>query len=175
MASLYAAGAAGVDLFFALSAYLITSLLIRERLQTGSISLRLFYIRRALRIWPLYYLVVALGVLFAFTMAHHQVPWFYQQSLPWYYVAGYIFFVSNWFYAAFGVVQSICAPLWTVAIEEQFYLLWPALMRRLAPRGMVIAALLTLVSWLRSARPPSCGPAPTGSTSRLAARLAASR
>ena len=144
-AALMRAGAAGVDLFFALSAYLITSLLLKERRQTGSISLRLFYIRRALRIWPLYYLVVALGVLFAYTMAHHQVPWFYQQSLPWYYVAGYVFFVSNWVYAAFGVVQSVCAPLWTVAIEEQFYLLWPALMKRLAPRGMVVAALLTLV------------------------------
>ena len=51
-------GSAGVDLFFVLSAFLITSLLLRERQQTGGISLRQFYIRRILRIWPLYFLVV---------------------------------------------------------------------------------------------------------------------
>ncbi len=58
-------GGAGVDLFFALSAFLITSLLLRERGQTGEISLRQFYIRRILRIWPLYFVVVALGIVLA--------------------------------------------------------------------------------------------------------------
>src|SRR3954463_14084740 len=49
------AGAFGVDLFFLLSAYLITSLLLRERRQTGKIAVRAFYLRRILRIWPLYF------------------------------------------------------------------------------------------------------------------------
>src|SRR5271163_4605212 len=89
-------GSAGVDLFFVLSAFLITSLLLRERQETGGISLRLFYTRRILRIWPLYFFVVALGIVFA-----HTIPnfWYYTQSLPWYYVAGYPLFVSNWVYA----------------------------------------------------------------------------
>jgi peptidoglycan/LPS O-acetylase OafA/YrhL len=137
-------GGEGVDLFFALSAFLITSLLVRERAETGKISLRLFYIRRILRIWPLYFLVVALGILFAHTMT--SVGWYYEQSLPWHYLFGYLFFISNWTYAAYGAAHSICGPLWTVSIEEQFYLLWPALMRNLPIRGMAIAAMLTLAT-----------------------------
>jgi peptidoglycan/LPS O-acetylase OafA/YrhL len=139
------AGGAGVDLFFVLSAYLITSLLLRERQKTGDLSLRSFYIRRTLRIWPLYFLVVALGLVFAHTGGEHETRWFYYQRLPWYYVLGYALFISNWIYAIFGVAQSLCAPLWTVSIEEQFYLIWPALMKRLRHRGMIIAAALTFV------------------------------
>src|ERR1700753_1939834 len=61
------AGACGVDLFFALSAFLITSLLLRERQETGSVSLPRFYLRRILRIWPLYFLVIGVGVVLAHT------------------------------------------------------------------------------------------------------------
>jgi peptidoglycan/LPS O-acetylase OafA/YrhL len=132
------AGASGVDLFFALSAFLITSLLLKERLETGGISLRLFYLRRILRIWPLYFLVVALGIVLA-----HTVP--NLQRLPWGLVAGYLLFVSNWMYPFAGTVRSICAPLWTVSIEEQFYILWPALMKVLHRRGIVVAAITTFV------------------------------
>jgi peptidoglycan/LPS O-acetylase OafA/YrhL len=130
-------GASGVDLFFALSAFLITSLLLKERRETGGISLRLFYIRRILRIWPLYFLVVALGVVLAHTMAN--------QPLPWYYVAGYLLFVGNWIHAVFGAPKSVCSPLWTVSIEEQFYLIWPLLMKLLQRRGMILAAIFTLI------------------------------
>jgi peptidoglycan/LPS O-acetylase OafA/YrhL len=135
-------GSAGVDLFFVLSAFLITSLLLRERQQTGGISLRQFYIRRILRIWPLYFLVVTLGILFAHTMPNF---WYYTQSLPWYYIAGYLLFLSNWVYGIFGAPQSICAPLWTVAIEEQFYLIWPVVARMLTRRGMMIAGIVTFL------------------------------
>jgi peptidoglycan/LPS O-acetylase OafA/YrhL len=130
-------GAAGVDLFFALSAFLITSLLLREQEQMGGISLRNFYLRRILRIWPLYFLVVALGAIFAHTVSG--------QSLPWYYVAGYLLFAGNWVHAVFGRPESVCSPLWTVSIEEQFYLLWPLLMKLLRRRGMIAAATVTFV------------------------------
>ena len=130
-------GASGVDLFFALSAFLITALLLRERQQTGGISLRLFYIRRILRIWPLYFLVLAVAVVLA-----HTVP---GQSLPWYYVVGYLLFVGNWINVAFGHPLSVCAPLWTVSIEEQFYLVWPLLMKILGRRGMIIAAVVAFL------------------------------
>ncbi len=130
-------GAAGVDLFFALSAFLITSLLLRERRETGGISLRLFYLRRILRIWPLYFAVLALAIVLAHTMP--------DQHLPWFYVAGYLVFVGNWISAIFGHPQSICSPLWTVSIEEQFYLVWPALMKMLERRGMIIAGTFTFV------------------------------
>jgi peptidoglycan/LPS O-acetylase OafA/YrhL len=130
-------GAAGVDLFFALSAFLITSILLREQQETGGISLRNFYLRRILRIWPLYFLVVALGVVLAHTVAG--------QSLPWYYVAGYLLFAGNWLHAVFGRPESVCSPLWTVSIEEQFYLLWPLLMKLLQRRGMIVAAIVTFM------------------------------
>ena len=132
------AGASGVDLFFALSAFLITSLLLKERLETGGVSLRRFYIRRTLRIWPLYFLVIALGIVLT-----HAVP--NLQVLPWRLVAGYLLFVSNWMYPTGGTVRSICGPLWTVSIEEQFYILWPALMKGLQRRGIVVAAITTFV------------------------------
>jgi peptidoglycan/LPS O-acetylase OafA/YrhL len=130
-------GAAGVDLFFALSAFLITSILLREREETGGISLRRFYLRRILRIWPLYFLLIALGVVLAHTMV--------KQSLPWYYVAGYLLFAGNWVHAVFGRPESICSPLWTVSIEEQFYLIWPLLMKMLNRRGMIVAAIVTFL------------------------------
>ena len=130
-------GAAGVDLFFALSAFLITSILLREREETGGISLRRFYLRRILRIWPLYFMLIALGVVLAHTMA--------KQSLPWYYVAGYLLFVGNWVHAVFGRPESICSPLWTVSIEEQFYLIWPLLMKMLGRRGMIVAGVATFL------------------------------
>ena len=130
-------GASGVDLFFTLSAFLITALLLRERQQTGGISLRLFYIRRILRIWPLYFLVLAVAVVLA-----HTVP---GQSLPWYYVVGYLLFVGNWINVAFGHPLSVCGPLWTVSIEEQFYLVWPLLMKILGRRGMIIAAVVAFL------------------------------
>jgi peptidoglycan/LPS O-acetylase OafA/YrhL len=130
-------GAAGVDLFFALSAFLITSILLRELEETGSISLRRFYLRRILRIWPLYFLLIALGVVLAHTMVN--------QSLPWYYVAGYLLFVGNWVHAVFGRPESVCSPLWTVSIEEQFYLIWPLLMKILRRRGMIVAGIVTFL------------------------------
>jgi peptidoglycan/LPS O-acetylase OafA/YrhL len=76
-------------------------------------------------------------------MSNHAISWYYQQNLPWYYVVGYLLFVSNWTYAIYGAAQSICAPLWTVSIEEQFYLVWPALMKILKRRGMAVAAVVT--------------------------------
>jgi peptidoglycan/LPS O-acetylase OafA/YrhL len=141
LSSLWAAavrsGASGVDLFFTLSAFLITALLLRERRQTGGISLRLFYIRRILRIWPLYFAVLAVAVVLA-----HTIP---GQSLPWYYVVGYLLFVGNWINVAFGHPLSVCGPLWTVSIEEQFYLVWPLLMKILGRRGMIIAAVVAFL------------------------------
>jgi peptidoglycan/LPS O-acetylase OafA/YrhL len=128
------AGAAGVDLFFALSAFLITSLLLKERQETGGISLKYFYLRRILRIWPLYFLVIALGVVLSHTVAN--------QSLPWYYVAGYLFFVGNWVHAVFGRPESIAFPLWTVSIEEQFYLIWPLMVKVLERRGLIISGIV---------------------------------
>ncbi len=131
------AGAYGVDLFFALSAYLITTLLIREEEVRGSIDARAFYVRRILRIWPLYFFFIAVAAL---------VPvWDKTQHLGWPFVAGYLLLSGNWVYVFLGLPHSIAGPLWSVSIEEQFYLVWPLALRRLSHRQLVFAVIGLLV------------------------------
>ena len=131
--SIFGAGAYGVDLFFALSAYLITSLLLRERAATGALDLRCFYVRRILRIWPLYLAFVAFAAIFA-----ALVP---AQHLPMKYVVGYSLLAGNWVYAFYGLPASFATPLWTVSIEEQFYLAWPLALRKASVRTMAAIAV----------------------------------
>jgi peptidoglycan/LPS O-acetylase OafA/YrhL len=135
--SIFGAGAYGVDLFFALSAYLITSLLLRERAATGALDLRGFYVRRILRIWPLYLAFVAFAAIFA-----ALVP---GQHLPMKYVVGYSLLAGNWIYSFYGLPASFATPLWTVSIEEQFYLAWPLALRKASVRIMAIIAVGILV------------------------------
>ncbi|HET6930919.1 MAG TPA: acyltransferase [Candidatus Acidoferrum sp.] len=131
------AGAYGVDLFFALSAYLITTLLIREEEVRGSIDTGAFYVRRILRIWPLYFFFIAVAAL---------VPaWDRTQHLGWPYVAGYLLLSGNWVYVFLGLPHSIASPLWSVSIEEQFYLIWPLALRRLSRRQLVLTVIGLLV------------------------------
>jgi len=133
----FGAGAYGVDLFFALSAYLITSLLLQERAATGALDLRGFYVRRILRIWPLYLAFVAFAAITA-----KMLP---GQVLPMRYVVGYSLLAGNWIYVFYGLPASFATPLWTVSIEEQFYLAWPLALRKASVRTMAAIALGLLV------------------------------
>lgn len=137
---LYAGGAGsfGVDLFFALSAYLITSLLLRERTLTGELDLASFYVRRILRIWPLYLSFVLLATLLPL-LTHGP-------KLPRIYIVGYSLLAGNWIYVFYGLPASVAIPLWTVSIEEQFYLTWPVVFRRLSVRSMGLMALIALLA-----------------------------
>jgi peptidoglycan/LPS O-acetylase OafA/YrhL len=126
------AGVFGVDLFFVLSSYLITELLLRERAARGELDVKAFYIRRMLRIWPLYFLFVFAA--YALTFA---VP---SEGLTWKHVLGYMLFAGNWVYFLMPVT-TIAAPLWSISLEEQFYLIWPWVIRRSGPRRLVICAL----------------------------------
>jgi peptidoglycan/LPS O-acetylase OafA/YrhL len=131
------AGYTGVTVFFVLSGYLITTLLLREEEQTGRISLRLFYIRRALRLFPAlwaYLLVLALIKLI------RGLP-----NDPWHSFVTSLFYVRN----LVGRGHAT-GHLWTLSIEEQFYLLWPLALVSLAilvlPRRNVARLLLALVA-----------------------------
>jgi peptidoglycan/LPS O-acetylase OafA/YrhL len=135
--SVFGAGAYGVDLFFALSAYLITSLMLRERATSGSFDLRSFYVRRILRIWPLYLAFVAFAAL--------APLWTPDQKLPLQYVAGFTLLSGNWIYVFYGLPISFAIPLWTVSIEEQFYLTWPLVFRKSSIRAMTAVAIGLLV------------------------------
>jgi peptidoglycan/LPS O-acetylase OafA/YrhL len=124
-------GWCGVDLFLVLSAYLITTLLLIEHEREGAISLRGFYLRRILRIWPLYYLMCLVGFLI--------LPWFGlfapvigspQHSqlikthlLPYLTLFGNFSSGSHWY----PMVWTL-AHLWTVTLEEQFYIVWPLIL-----------------------------------------------
>lgn len=119
-------GWAGVDLFFVLSGFLITTLLVKERQQFGEFKLKDFWIRRALRIWPLYYLALILGL---FVLPHivlsssnpAQITYTTIKQLPLYFT-----FLGNWAVVAFNYPPfANISHLWTISLEEQFYLLWP--------------------------------------------------
>ena len=136
-------GWGGVDLFFVLSGFLITAILLRSRDAENYFSS--FYMRRVLRIFPLYYLAVALTFLWPLlTRAHGpQYPWYIQ---IWFWLN-----LSNW---PTSLEINLVPPLlhfWTLAIEEQFYLLWPLLVRRLPVRtlGWICALAVPLELALR--------------------------
>jgi peptidoglycan/LPS O-acetylase OafA/YrhL len=139
------AGAFGLDLFFALSAYLITELLLREHASSGSFSVGNFYIRRALRIWPLYFTFLALTVFVIPTI----IP---RESFGPVYIASFVFFVGNWICATQGIPFSVAGPLWSISVEEQFYIGWPLLLKFFGVNrikqlavAMLVLALLTRV------------------------------
>ena len=131
-----AIGAFGLCLFFFLSSYLISELLLRERAATGSIHVRAFYVRRMLRIWPLYFVFL----LFAKVLGH-LFPFF---ALDNYRLVAFALLAGNWYLAAYGASWSPIEPLWSISVEEQFYVLWPLLGRFGGQRalGIVSAALV---------------------------------
>ena len=139
IAAVFRSGSFGVDLFFALSAYLITSLLVREKEIRGSLDVTSFYLRRILRIWPLYFAFVAFAI---------SLKWlgFRSQNLTAPYIAGYAALAGNWVYVAYGLPHSVAIPLWSVSIEEQFYLLWPLAVRRSSRRMIACAACALLIA-----------------------------
>jgi len=137
LAGMGAMGAFGVDVFFVLSSYLITELLLREKEVCGAVDLRAFYIRRILRIWPLYFAFIGLAV---------AMQWFVPgQHVGWGAGLSFLLLSGNWWLFFKGFPSSVIFPLWSVSIEEQFYLSWPAVVRRVSQRGMLIAAVAMLV------------------------------
>lgn len=149
IAGIGAAGAFGVQLFFMLSSYLVTELIIRERALRSDVDLKAFFIRRMLRIWPLYFAFLA----FAWVLQYF-VP---GQHIGWRAALAFIFLAGNWWIVFVGFPNSVIFPLWCISIEEQFYLFWPALMRRLSARGLMIAAgvlvaIANVVRWYLAAR-----------------------
>jgi peptidoglycan/LPS O-acetylase OafA/YrhL len=133
-------GPLGVDLFFAISGFLISTLLLRERRERGSVSIARFYARRALRIFPAYYLVLGLTALRAWLwLAPGPSRDHFLHALPY-----WATYTANWF-VDFGVPHPVIfAFAWSLATEEQFYALWPWLAR--APRWAMPTAALALLA-----------------------------
>ena len=134
--SLASHGAWGVDLFFVLSGYLITGILLQSRGQKH--YFRNFYARRFLRILPLYYGTL-LATLLAAPMIFQRLPSFWagayrHQFWLWAYL-------SNFETALHGPILGNFTHFWTLAVEEQFYLAWPLVVLALAPRRLLNFAL----------------------------------
>lgn len=120
-------GGLGVTLFFVLSGFLITYLLLTEKKIAGDINIKNFYVRRILRIWPLYFIIIGLSF---FILPHfisikgielnlYDKSFFIRLVL-------FIVMLPNLNYAAFKLVP-FASQLWSVGVEEQFYLAWPYL------------------------------------------------
>ena len=136
------AGDAGVSQFFCLSGFLITSLLLAEMDETKTISLKHFYIRRILRIWPLYYFVLTITLLIIPNLFATK-GFNLEYKIPSAGFTLYLFFLP---YVANGLfmVNLLAAVLWSVGVEETFYLIWPLLLRHRKQNLLNLFAILLL-------------------------------
>ncbi len=141
-------GALGVEMFFVLSGFLITWLLLKENEKTGSVSFRRFYWRRGLRIFPAFYAYLAIGTAIQFLRDH---------PIPWTDTLASLFYLTDYRVAIWHPQNSFVGHTWSLSIEEQFYLLWPAvffLFRRDLRRLVQVALGVILVglawrTWLQ--------------------------
>ena len=133
----FVAGQYGVDLFFALSAYLITEVLLREERARGKFDIKAFYVRRILRIWPLYFAFLAVAFWVEPLILKNEFFSWPQRIM-------HLLFVGNWVFLLHQPFQTSANPLWSVSIEEQFYLVWPLLLRwtRASLRWFCVGLLL---------------------------------
>ncbi len=144
---LFMNGDLGVNFFFVLSGFLITWLLYNEKEKFGTINLIKFYVRRILRIWPVYYVVVIIGFFLSLNFTFNFIentPFFCEadiHQLKW-----YIFFLANY---SPGENSLLMSSLWSVAVEEQFYLLWPLIILIIQKKNFVKCCVLIIaVSFL---------------------------
>lgn len=127
-----------MDMFFALSAFIITHLAFIEIEKNGSFSFRNFMLRRIFRIWPVYFIILAIAYLAVNKIAsHYNIP----VTLP---PAGwYVFFVSNFYLE--GHVFFL-RQLWTISVEEQFYIVWGICLLTMNKKIFPVIAILWLIS-----------------------------
>jgi len=125
--SLFNNGGIAVTFFFVLSGFLITYLLLKELKQKKDVRVKKFYVRRILRIWPLYFLLVTIGTallpfLFQIVNFQYEMPYHFHQVILY-----YIFFMPFMVNIIFG--HNFLDPLWSIGVEELFYLAWAPLVK----------------------------------------------
>ncbi len=133
----------GLQLFFVLSAYLISELLLREREKTGTIHMPAFFVRRVLRIWPLYFIFI--GLIYLAGRFHHGF-------FPTGALLAFVALAGNWWIYFNRFLQFAVGILWSISVEEQFYLVWPWLVRFGGMRALqavvpVVLAVSSLALW----------------------------
>jgi len=125
----------GVDLFFVLSGFLITGILLDTK--PAPAYFRNFYARRCLRIWPLYYSVLVIMFVLVPLLRPQNAAEIFHRSNPWW---SYPFFLQNFFVANASLSVGPLGVSWSLAVEELFYLVWPAFVRLLSSKQLQVAA-----------------------------------
>ena len=167
----YQAGKLGVALFFVLSGFLITYLLLAERQTAGRIQIGNFYVRRILRIWPLYFLLVGLSffvfphipALYIPGVSEHTYENFAQK------LTLFALVLPNFALTLYGEMP-LCSHAWSIGVEEQFYLIWPWLIGSRNPRRTLLILLgiaLALGGWFFWLRYGPGSSAPQAGTTML--------
>jgi peptidoglycan/LPS O-acetylase OafA/YrhL len=123
-------GFLGVDVFFVVSGYLITTLMLREYERTGRIDLRAFYVRRALRLLPALVLMLVITLPLMLTTLRDEVTIPVAEA-----VGAALLYVANWVSVGAGTGMGPLTHTWSLSIEEQYYLLWPAILVAVLARG----------------------------------------
>jgi len=136
LAAIKDAGNFGVCLFFMLSAFLITELLRREEGAYGHIHVGAFYARRSFRIWPLYF-----GITIAYVVGGCH---FHAMEIERGRVLAYFLLAGNWYIALHPWIQTPLRSLWSISVEEQFYLIWPLLACYCGVRSLFKASLVII-------------------------------
>jgi peptidoglycan/LPS O-acetylase OafA/YrhL len=144
------AGGYGVDLFLTLSSYLITELLLREHRTLGTLDVRRFYLRRILRIWPLYFFFLTVLLILSYSRGLFVEGWF-----PGHWFILYFVLLGNFVVCFVGPQPLLIAPLWSISVEEQFYLVWPLVVRNCS-RRMLAWAALAMLAIATGARAAAC-------------------
>jgi len=132
----------GVLLFFVLSGFLITYLLLSEENKTGSISIKQFYIRRILRIWPLYYTLILLAFFVLPNIGLFNMPILNENKTPFSLLL-YFFFLPN-LVLAYDIIIPYISHSWSVGVEEQFYLIWPVLMKLFKKKLVILISVIVV-------------------------------
>lgn len=133
-------GAVGVDLFFALSGFLITTLLLRELRAHGRVALGDFYARRSLRIFPLYYALLAAYALRELLHADLPSAQHFLHGLPY-----HATYTANWFLDYDVPHPIVFAFSWSLCVEEQFYWVWPGLVALVRSRWLLAGFMLLAI------------------------------
>lgn len=138
-------GLLAVSFFFVLSGFLITYLLLKEETKTKTIDVKAFYWRRVFRIWPLYFLVIAMGMIFYWVLVPKlglEFPVEYSKALA---TLLYVFFGANLMNSLFHV-GGMLHITWSIAVEEQFYLFWAPLAKKVKGNIEPLAAIVVILS-----------------------------
>lgn len=140
-------GELGIILFFVLSGFLITYLLLEEHRCAGTIGIKAFYMRRILRIWPVYYLVVIFSLFIIPNFHFFDIPGLSEEINDGFFLKSlaYMSFMPNLGYTIYEHIPY-ATQIWSVGVEEQFYLLWPVLMLYAVRKQKVLHMLVGTVA-----------------------------